>query len=252
MRSIGRICFALLLLAAQALAAEPKHLLLIGSGPDSHPPGTHEYMPGLTILGELLGTHPGLAVEIVKADEPWQLGPELIAKADGAVLFLSEGARWVSSDPRRADALAGLAARGGGLAVLHWGMGTREPEPIGAFLNLFGGCHGGPDRKYQVLDAQLSFDREHPATRGLEPIDIHDEFYYRLKFVQSPGLVPLAKVNIDGNSETVAWAWSRPDGGRSFGFSGLHFHQNWELAAYRQLMQRGVLWTVKLDPQAAK
>src|SRR4051812_4241775 len=248
---IRRACLLWILAFSVAMASgsEPKRLLLIGSGPDNHPSGTHEYMAGLTVLGELLATNPQVRVEIVKADEPWTEGPERIAKADGAVVFLSEGARWLSAEPRRADAFARLAARGGGLSVLHWGMGTREAKPIQAFLNLFGGCHGGPDRKYQVLDAQLNFDPQHPATGGLKPARIHDEFYYKLKFVKDPEVQPLARVEIDGNAETVAWAWPRPDGGRSFGFSGLHFHENWKQDAYRALVPRGVLWTMQLSAE---
>jgi hypothetical protein len=53
-------------------------------------------------------------------------------------------------------------------------------------------------------------------------------------------------VPIDGKAETVAWAWERPDGGRSAGFSGLHFHENWKLPEYRRLMTQAVLWTTKL------
>ena len=44
----------------------------------------------------------------------------------------------------------------------------------------------------------------------------------------------------------VAWCWERPDKGRSFGFSGLHFHANWKLLEYRRLVSQGVLWTLKL------
>jgi hypothetical protein len=43
----------------------------------------------------------------------------------------------------------------------------------------------------------------------------------------------------------VAWCWERPDRGRSFGFSGLHFHDNWRLTEYRRLVAQGVLWTLK-------
>ena len=32
---------------------------------------------------------------------------------------------------------------------------------------------------------------------------------------------------------------------RSFGFSGLHFHDNWQQADYRRLVAQGVLWTLK-------
>jgi hypothetical protein len=62
---------------------------------------------------------------------------------------------------------------------------------------------------------------------------------------------PILRVPIDGQSETVAWAWERPDGGRSFGFSGLHFHENWRLPAYRRLVTQGVLWTLKQPIPAA-
>ena len=37
-----------------------------------------------------------------------------------------------------------------------------------------------------------------------------------------------------------------PDGGRSFGFSGLHFHENWRVPEYRRILTQGILWTVKL------
>lgn len=240
---------ALLAAAALPVLAEgPKRLLLIGQGPDNHPQGTHEYMAGVERLAKLLEPTAGLEVEVVKADDPWSEGPELIGKADGVVLFVSEGARWVVADPRRHEALVQLAARGGGFSVLHWGMGTRDVEPIEPFLKLFGGCHGGPDRKYQVVRTELKpAEPVHPIAEGIAPLPLREEFYYRLKFVEAtPGVVPVMQATIDGQPETVAWAWQRPDGGRSFGFSGLHFDDNWQLKEYPQLTSRGVLWTMKL------
>ena len=69
-----------------------------------------------------------------------------------------------------------------------------------------------------------------------------------MKFVEPEGSVrPLIQVEIDGSKETVAWAWERPDKGRSFGFSGLHFHDNWRLPEYRRLVTQAVLWSVKLS-----
>ena len=96
----------------------PVKLLLVGSSPDGHPAQTHEYMAGLTILAKLLKDVPGLEITTVRADEPWRDGPELIARADGVVLFLSEGARWMNHDPKRRKALAALAKHGGGITVL--------------------------------------------------------------------------------------------------------------------------------------
>src|SRR5262249_52221008 len=99
-RAILSIAFVLLgtFLAA---AESPKRLLLVGQGPDGHPPQTHEYVAGLEILQKLLQPIDGLKIEQVRADEPWKKGPELMERADGVVLFLSEGAKWASADPKR-------------------------------------------------------------------------------------------------------------------------------------------------------
>ena len=170
----------------------------------------------------------------------------MLAKADGVVLYLSEGAKWSQNDAKRAAALADLAKRGGGIAVLHWAMGTRETINIEPFLQLAGGCHGGPDRKYKFLATDVHVvDPKHPVTRGLQDFKVRDEFYYQLKFIQGKGTVtPLVRADIDGQKETVAWAWERPEGGRSFGFSGLHYHENWALPEYRRLVEQGIVWTM--------
>jgi hypothetical protein len=44
--------------------------------------------------------------------------------------------------------------------------------------------------------------------------------------------------------DPVAWAWERPDSGRSFGFTGMHFHENWNKLEYRRLIVQGVLWSL--------
>lgn len=230
----------------------PKRLLLLGQGSDGHPPTTHEYHAGLYVIAQCLQNVDGLQTVPVRADEPWKEGPELLESADGVVLFLSEGAKWLSHDPQRLAAFQKFAKRGGGVAVLHWGMGTKDAKNIDAFVALAGGCHGGPDRKYKVVDVRTEVaDVEHPILRGVEPVDVHEEFYYALKLARPAGtLTPLLRAPINGAPQTVSWAWERPDGGRSFGFSGLHFHKNWEHAAYRRLVAQGVLWTLDLPVPA--
>ncbi len=239
------LALTLSLAALPAVGADaPKRVLLVGSPPDSHPPGTHEYLPGVAIIAKCLKPVGGVEVTVVDAAGPWKEGPDLIGRADCVLIFLTEGAAWVSADPQRLAAFRGLARRGGGLACLHWGMGARDAAVIGPFVELFGGCHGGADRKYQVMETTAKVaDPKHPAAAGLKDFAIRDEFYYRLKLAQGRGrFEPLLKVAIDGSEETVAWAWERPDGGRSFGFSGLHFHDNWRRPEYRRLVAQGVLW----------
>jgi type 1 glutamine amidotransferase len=246
MRTIIAVLLALCI-TCPAAAQAPKKVLLLGQGPDGHPPQTHEYKLGLNILQKLLAKTRELQTTIVMADEPWREGPELLAKADGAVLFLAEGAKWLHQDPKRLAAFRDLAKRGGGLVCLHWAMGTRDAKNIAGWVEFFGGCHGGPDRKYKVLKTDVKFATpSHPIARGLKDFSARDEFYYHLKFPpNAKNLEPIVQADIDGKAETVSWAWQRPDGGRSFGFSGLHFHENWQMPEYRRLVVQGVLWSMK-------
>ena len=243
-----RILFSLsiILLGVASADADPKKLILLHQKPDGHPPTTHEYVAGQKILQKLLGEVKGLETTLVAADAPWTEGPELLAKADGVVAFVSEGAKWLSADAKRLAAFQALAKRGGGLSVLHWGMGTKDEKNIDAFVDLFGGCHGGANRKFKVLKTAATLPNpKHPIALGLKPFEARDEFYYRLHFAK--GAEPMLNVDIDGQSETVAWAWQRPDGGRSFGFSGFHFHENWNVDEYRRLTVQGVVWSMRLE-----
>lgn len=248
------LCLLAALLAAAGCGSEgpvapaKKRLLLIGQGPDGHPPGTHEFLPGVRILDHCLKQFPDLEAVVAAADEPWSEGPALLDSADGLVLFVSQGAKWLSNDPDRLAAMQRFARKGGALVVLHWGMGTVEARNIAAFVQLFGGCHGGPDRKHDTLEVTARIPApDHPVTRGISDFSVHDEFYYRLKFVQpTSSIFPLVQADIEEKRETVAWAWERGDGGRSFGFSGLHFHKNWRLEPYRRLAVQAVLWALRL------
>ena len=251
-----RLWLVILLLAGSVCRAgedskpeSRRRVLLLGQKPDGHPATTHEYLAGQALLAKLLTRSPGIQTILVQADSPWEEGPELLDGADGAVLFLAEGARWVSEDPKRLAAFQKLAARGGGLSCLHWGMGTRDAAPVANFTALFGACHGGPDRKYKVatLTARPSLT-SHPVLAGLAPFTVRDEFYYSLKKPVEDARVlvtPLLQGSIDDADQMVAWAAQRRDDGRSFGFSGLHFHDNWKLPEYRRLVLQGILWTLK-------
>lgn len=225
-----------------------KKLLVLIQGPDGHPPGSHEYVAGARILEACLSRSPQLDITVARVDQAGVDVPELIGAADGVVLYLAEGAKWVHGEPKRLEALARLAAKGGGLAAIHWAIGTKDARFIDGFVKLFGGCHGGPDRKYKFLetDVRPAVD-DHPVVRGVEPVRVDDEFYYQLKFVDdSTNLLPVLEARIDGQWQSVAWTWQRADGGRSFGFSGLHGHDKWSQIAYRRLVCQGVLWSLQL------
>lgn len=237
------LCIFALLLALPAWAG-PKRVLLVGQGSDGHPPQTHEFRAGVRILGDLLKQFDHLEVTTVSADGAWKEGPELIGRSDCVVLFLSQGYRWIQLDEQRLKAFQDLAKRGGGIVAFHWAIGAKDDKYIAEGLKLLGGCHGGSDRKYIVTTTQLKpADPAHPVATGINAIEVKDEFYYSLKFAQpAESIKAVMKATINDKDETVAWAWQRPDGGRSFGFSGLHFHANWQRPEYRRLAVQAILW----------
>lgn len=211
-------------LAANVSAAEsrPRQLLIVGQGSDGHPPTTHEFMPGARVLAELLKPFKDIQATVVNADEPWIEGPKLIDQADGIVMWVTQGAQWMQIEPQRHAALKRLAARGGAITALHWSVGAKDAKYIQGQLDLLGATRGGPQRKYLVLATELKrVVPEHPILSGIGDFKVYDEIYYALDRV--PGIQPLFTARIDGQDEMAAWSWERPDGGRSFGFVGVHF-----------------------------
>ena len=54
-----------------------------------------------------------------------------------------------------------------------------------------------------------------------------------------------------GQKQHTAWAYERPNGGRGFGFTGGHFHQNWKQDDFRKLVLNALVWTAKAEvPEA--
>ncbi len=243
------LLIALLAFNFAALGAEPKRILLIGQGPDGHPPKTHEFMAGVRVLEALLAPFPEVKTTAVKAEGAWSEGPGLIDKADGVVLLVSQGAKWMQEDKERYAAFQRLLARKGGLVALHWSIGAQDGQYIAGQLSLLGGTRGGPQRKYKVLETDVHrLAPEHPVLSGISDFRINDEFYYHLDLQpkDTPGFTPLLSARVDDNDETVCWGWERADGGRAFGYVGFHFHANWQRVEYRRLATNAVLWSVGL------
>src|ERR1044071_4357750 len=111
-------------------AETAKRLLIVGQGPDGHPPTTHEFMAGAKVLSELLKPYRDIQATVVNADEPWIDGPKLIDQADGIAMFVTQGAQWMQTDSQRHAALKRLAARGGAVAALHWSVGAKDEKYI--------------------------------------------------------------------------------------------------------------------------
>jgi hypothetical protein len=242
------ISLTLILLSAVALTgAEPKKVLLL-AGKSSHGHGAHEHLPGMQLLANCLKDVPDLDVEVHYIGDDWAEGPELIRRADGIVMYMDFGMRWEQSDPARQAALEDLMKRGGGVVALHWSLGGQDARFIPFHLKLVGGCHGGPDRKYAHAETELKVaSPDHPIANGIEDFRLNDEYYYQLKWAKEGTIKPILIGTVrDCPDQTIAWAFERPDGGRSVGFAAMHTHANWGVVQCRRLVAQAVLWTVRL------
>jgi hypothetical protein len=50
-----------------------------------------------------------------------------------------------------------------------------------------------------------------------------------------------------GRAEAMMWAVERADGGRGFGFTGGHFHDNWGNDDFRKLILNALCWLAKVE-----
>jgi type 1 glutamine amidotransferase len=230
-----------------ATGEKPKNILLLGQTRD-HPAGAHEYMSGLYVLAKSLEGVPNIKVTTLQVDEPAPEAVQRIKEADAIVLYVGEGGRWMQLNAQRLQAVSDLAARGGGIVGLHFGIGAKDDKYVPRHLELMGGMHGGSDRIYVMTETDVkAVESQHPIMTGVEKeMRLDDEYYYHLKFAKQGTVTPLLQAKIDTSWETIAWAYERPDGGRSFGFGGMHYHKLWENASLRRLIAQGILWTLKL------
>src|SRR5262245_39535064 len=86
--SLAMVTLLTFVASVSPAAPKPRRLLIVGQGSDGHPPTTHEFMAGASVLAELLKSQKDLHATVVNADEPWTDGPKLIDQADGIVMFV--------------------------------------------------------------------------------------------------------------------------------------------------------------------
>ena len=46
------------------------------------------------------------------------------------------------------------------------------------------------------------------------------------------------------------WVLQRPDGGRGFGFTGGHYHKNWNDPDFRKVVLNALVWIAKAEVPA--
>lgn len=264
--TLGIACLALGLAPAaaddKAPAAAKKKILFVAGKP-SHGYGSHEHNAGCMLLAkELQKAMPQLSVDIYR--NAWPTDPGIF---DGVatIVCYSDGGGGHPVIPQQ-DEVDKLMKKGIGLVCIHYAVEVPKGKSGDYFKDWIGGYFETHWSVNPHWTAKFEKFPEHPITRGVEPFEINDEWYYHMRFRDDmqgvtpilSSLPPANTVRQDGphsgnphvrakigQPQVVAWAAEREDGGRGFGFTGGHFHWNWGDDNFRRLVLNGIVWTAK-------
>lgn len=223
-----------------------RRIVLVSTKPD-HPWASHMYGQECGLLAKCLNQNEGVEA-IVSPELDWPADEGLVRGA-AAVVYYSRPAGDILLAPARRDFIKQQLDRGLGLVCIHWSTAADDLALGPPWLEALGGW-------FHFQHCGLKVDRrplvqrwpEHPICRGWKPYDLRDEFYLNLKFHERT--VPVLTVDVDGVEQTVAWSLEREDGGRSFGTTLGHFHDNFEIEAFRRALVNGILWAAGIEVPA--
>jgi hypothetical protein len=259
--------------AAGAKTPEGAPVAVLVAGPPSHGPGAHEYNAGVLLFAKCLAQGAPRLIVRTHLNGDWPNGQEL-AEADTILFYCDGGDRHLMLRDGHLGALAPAMQRGAGLVLLHYA--TEFPTARGGpeALRWAGGFFAINWSVNPIWSARFSELPALPVTRGVRPFQSTDEWYYHMRFNERIGrLVPILTdrppaSSLDrpdgehsgnpavraavaaGQAQTMAWAYERPGGGRSFSFTGGHYHKNWAQADQRKLVLNAILWTAGMEVPA--
>jgi type 1 glutamine amidotransferase len=234
--------------AGPAPAADPPAKIVLVATAVDHAWNTHMYREECRLLAKCLTQTPGVEA-VVSPEFDWPADPKLLAGVR-AVVYYSKPAGEVLFAPDRRGRTAEVFKTGVGYAAVHWATGARSDAAVPAYLDLLGGYWRYGTGKLKVgTFPMVKLAPDHPVCRGWELGELRDEIY--LDPTVGEKAVPLLKAaGVSGKDQTVAWAFDRPDGGRSFGTTLGHFHDNFKVEAFRRMVVNGILWAAKVEVPA--
>ena len=253
--------------AARAAAAPvPTRIALIG-GTSTEAPGRHEYAAGIERLAALLQAwsrgRGGRPLQVDRYPGGWPDDERVLRHVRTLVLYADGEARHPLRDAGRRRVFDELMRRGAGFVALHQASTVpADGDAIGLQAALGGARIGFHDRTTEHATLEPA-SAAHPVLRGVRPYAHRDEFYPTLRYA-AQGVLPVISATLhvqvrEGRSvvedlperATVAWAYERPGGGRSFGYTGAHYAEAFDEPMLRRLLLNAMLWTADLEPPAA-
>lgn len=263
-------------LAQEATAAKK---IVILAGKPSHPPRMHEFRAGSMLLQDCLQDSSQVDVTVVENGWPKD---ESVFKDAAAIIFFMDGGgghEVVKENGRRKQLIDEMASDGVGLGFMHFGVEVVADQAGAEFKDWIGGHYEHMFSCNPIWEPVFDEFPDHPICNGVKPFKIKDEWYMNMRFVAdiagneateveglkfqpilvaSPsdevrdgpyvyprGPYPHIQAN-KGRAEAMMWCVERPDGGRGFGFTGGHFHDNWADDNFRKVVLNALLWTAKV------
>ena len=238
-------------------------IVFIGDAGTHGPPGNHEFVAASIYLARQLNAIYPKVHGVVRSSKNW---PDDLSHADTIVVGLNHGGR-AAKDPQ----IFAAVRKGAGFVALHYGVEVNKGEQGDNYLQWMGGYFETFWSVNPWWTPEFKEFPKHPITRGVKPFSVRDEWYYHMRFVAdmegvTPILTATAPLNTarkepssrggnadvfkavsQGKPQHMAWAYDRPDGGRGFGFTGLHRHRNLEDDSFRTVLLNAVAWVAKQE-----
>jgi type 1 glutamine amidotransferase len=262
---------AVLVGLADTVRAEEKKIVMIAGKP-SHGPGEHEHNAGVLLFKKCLANVPGIRVETYSGG--WPTNPAAFDGAAAVLIYSDGGAGHPALQGDNLQQVEALRKKGVGFACIHYAVEPTKEKGQKEFLDCMGGCFETHWSVNPFWEPDFKNLPEHPITRGVKPFKVTDEWYYHMRFVDGlKGVTPILsavpsaetlsrpdgphsgnpdvrKAVAAGETQPVAWAFERPDGGRGFGLTGGHSHKNWGNDNLRKIVLNAILWVAKVEVPA--
>ncbi|MEX2632935.1 MAG: ThuA domain-containing protein [Balneolales bacterium] len=248
------------LILSTIVTAQDKQVLFIAGDP-SHGFGNHEHYGGSELLARTINEADiGVHAEVVSG---WPENENAFDHIDAVVIYVTGGERHPILN--HLESFQQVMDRGVGLVTLHYGVEVPKGEPGDKFLEWQGGYFETDWSVNPHWTINITDFPNHSITRGVEPFEINDEWYYHMRFADG-NVIPILSdlppkeslsrkdgphsnnkfvrdaVLKRGESQHVAWAYERSNGGKAFGFTGGHYHWNWANDSVRRLVANAIVW----------
>ncbi|MBN1508091.1 MAG: ThuA domain-containing protein [Sedimentisphaerales bacterium] len=235
----------------QATDAKSRKIAFLAGKP-SHGEDIHGWEENAEFIRQrLLNASNVKPVQIDVYTDGWPKDSAALDDVDAIIFFADGRDLHPLKEPDRAARIRELAKQGKGLAFLHYSIDP--PEGLQEDMRRWmGGCYQVGLSQNPINTVKVTpVENGHPISRGCHGYVAEDEWYFDIGFrPNDPNIVPIMTGKLpprNPQDKVLAWAYTRADGGRGFGFTGGHPDSNWHMEPFRKLVLNAILWVAKAE-----